>query len=298
MKNNPTTPRAWANFLSKTWGRDRFPIDVKLIAHDISVCQTDPITNIQGGDIGELEGMLLKRDKGWYLIYNDHVQSRGRINFTIAHELGHYLLHRKEQESFQCSTADLLDWGSTARQREADADKFTATILMPLDDYRNQVESAKVDIDLLSACAERYEVSLVASIRQWIEFTPQRAVLVVSRDGFIKWSWSSGKALRTRARFRFSQETVSIPEASLAAQTMRHPNERTGTELPARVWFKDEPADMYLREMRVVSDQYDLVITLLVLPDRDPWEANEDEEEEEHLVDTYTNFIRNGQLPT
>jgi len=80
----------------------------------------------------------------------------------------------------------------------------------------------------------------------------------------------------------------------LAAQTIRHPDERTGIELPARVWFKEEPADMSLREMRVVSDQYELVITLLILPDREPWEKNDDEEDE-LLVDTYTNFIRNGQ---
>ena len=53
---------------------------------------------------------------------------------------------------------------------------------------------------------------------------------------------------------------------------------------------------MSLREMRVVSDQYDLVITLLVLPDRDPWERDDDEEDE-LLVGTYTNFIRNGQHP-
>jgi hypothetical protein len=224
------------------------------------------------------------------------VQSSGRINFTIAHELGHYLLHRKEEDAFRCSTEDLLDWGSTARQREADADKFAATLLMPLDDYRKQVESAKVDIDLLGACADRYGVSLVAAIRQWIEFTPLRAVLVVSNDGFINWSWSSHKALRTRARFRFSKETIPIPEASLAAQAIRHPDERTGIELPARVWFKEEPADMSLREMRVISDQYELVITLLILPDREPWEKN-DYEEDELLVDTYTNFIRNGQHP-
>jgi len=48
--------------------------------------------------------------------------------------------------------------------------------------------------------------------------------------------------------------------------------------------------------MRVVSDQYHLVITLLILPGRDPWEK-EDGEEDVLLVDTYTNFIRNGQLP-
>lgn len=280
MTSNPATPGAWANFLSKAWGRDRFPIDVKLIARDISSRQKDPIVEIHGGDIGELEGMLLRRASGWYLLYNDQVQSNGRINFTIAHELGHYLLHRSEEEIFHCSTEDLLDWGSVARRREAEADKFSAMLLMPLDDYRRQVGSAKVDFELLGACANRYGVSLLAAIRQWIDFTSRRAVLVVSRDGFIRWSWSSKKALRTKAFFRFSKETIAIPEASVAARTTRHPDERTGIELPARAWFKHEPADLPLQEMRIVSDQYALIISLLILPDGDPWEKDDDDEED------------------
>lgn len=273
MTTNPTTPGAWANYLSKLWGRDRFPIDVQVIARDISSHQSDPIAEIRGGDIGELEGMLLKRPpKGWYLLYNDLVQSIGRINFTIAHELGHYLLHRNQLEEFKCSTADLLNSSSTNREREAEADKFSARLLMPFDDFRMQVESAVVDIELLSQCAERYGVSLLAAIRQWIEFTTLRAVLVVSRDGFIKWSWSSKSAYKTKARFRFSKETIAIPDSSVAALNEHHPQARTGVELPARVWFKEEPDDMSLREMRVVSDQYDMVVTLLILPNREPWE--------------------------
>lgn len=280
MVSSPTTPGAWANLLSKSWGRDRFPIDVKAIANEYSSHQPDPIAKIHGGDIGDLEGILLKRERGWFLLYNDQVQSKGRINFTIAHEFGHYLLHRDKQDVFECSTADLLDYASAARRREAEADRFSAMLLMPFDDFRNQVESARVDIDLLAACAERYEVSLVAAIRQWIELTSQRAVLVVSRDGFIKWSWSSKRAYRTKARFRFGRETIPIPEDSLAARAIVQEGERRGVELPARTWFKDEPVDMSLREMRVTSDQYDLTITLLILPDREPWEDVNDHAEE------------------
>jgi hypothetical protein len=74
------------------------------------------------------------------------------------------MLHRRDHEVFQSSTQELLDWGSTARQREAEAGKFAATLPMPLDDYRKQVDLATVDIDRLGACAMRYGVSLLAAI--------------------------------------------------------------------------------------------------------------------------------------
>ena len=294
---NPSSPGAWANMLSRLWGRDRFPIDVEIIAKDISTRQSDPIISVAGGDIDDFEGGLFKRKKGWYLLYNDQVQSSGRINFTIAHELGHYLLHRKLEDTFECGTDDLMDWGSTARQMEAEADKFAAMLLMPLDDYRQQIDPNTIDLDMISACAQRYGVSLLAALRQWVELNQKRAIMVVSRDGFIKWSWSTKKAMKTLNYFRFGRETLAIPANSIAACENRYKpiEERRGIEIPAHVWFPHEPKDTSAREMRIVSDQYDLVISLIILPDREPWEK--DQEEDEPLTDTYTNFINNGQKP-
>lgn len=294
---NPTTPGAWANYLSKLWGRDRFPIDVELIARDISSHQADPIVKIAGGELDGFEGGLYLRKKGWYVIYNNQVQSNGRINFTIAHELGHYLLHRNQQEEFECGTDDLLDWRSKARQLEAEADRFSAMLLMPLDDYRRQVGSNAIDLEILSACAERYDVSLLASMRQWIELNQKRAIMVVSRDGFIKWSWSTEKARKTGNYFRFARETIAIPEDSIAAceHLLDATEARRGIEIPAQTWFPHEPSGMSAREMRIISDQYDLVISLIVLPDHNPYEK--ELEEDELLTDTFTNFIQNGQTP-
>ena len=61
--------------------------------------------------------------------------------------------------------------------------------LMPLDDFRRQVpDDARVDIDVLRACAERYNVSLIAAVLRWLGYTRKRAILVVSCDGYILWA--------------------------------------------------------------------------------------------------------------
>jgi hypothetical protein len=54
---------------------------------------------------------------------------------------------------------------------------------------------AKVDLDMISHCADRYRVSLIAAILRWLAYTERRAILVVSRDGFILWSRASDMAL-------------------------------------------------------------------------------------------------------
>jgi Zn-dependent peptidase ImmA (M78 family) len=52
------------------------------------------------------------------------------------------------------------------------ANVFAANLLMPLDDYRRQINArAKADLDMISHCADRYRVSLIAALLRWLEYT-------------------------------------------------------------------------------------------------------------------------------
>ena len=157
--------------------------------------------------------------KGWGIIYNNRIRSQGRINCTLAHEFGHYLLHRQAYpDGFRCGQQDVVRWDSEYGQVDHQANVFAANFLMPLDDFRRQIPgSAKVDLDMISHCADRYRVSLIAAALRWLSYTEKRAVLVVSRDGFILWARSSEAALQTGAFFRTSAGPIEIPAASLPA---------------------------------------------------------------------------------
>src|SRR3546814_9114430 len=49
--------------------------------------------------------------RGWGIIYNDAITSKGRINFTLAHEFGHYLLHREAYpDGLECGAQDMVRW--------------------------------------------------------------------------------------------------------------------------------------------------------------------------------------------
>ena len=89
----PTTPRGWAAFLGKIWPHG-FPIDVKTMAMEYSARFPDSILAIKEAEVENFEGALCPvRDK-WAILYNPGITSPGRVNFTLAHELGHYLVHR------------------------------------------------------------------------------------------------------------------------------------------------------------------------------------------------------------
>jgi hypothetical protein len=269
------TPQRAANRLVKlvetvslAHGTNRFPVDVPQLALESARIfgWSDPITQVQSADIRGFDGALFPGDnnKEWLLIYNSCVTSPGRVRFTQAHELGHYILHRLLRDSFQCSDADMLNWSQNDRDLEAQADLFASYLLMPLDDYRKQV-TATVDMDVLGTCADRYGVSLTAAVLKWLQYTDEKAVLVMSNDGFINWAWSSEPAAKAGAFFRTRGNVIPLPNGSLAAnQDVLH--DRRGTEIRARVWFPHVDPQTPLREMKVHSAQYESVLSLLCLP--------------------------------
>jgi IrrE N-terminal-like domain len=289
----PVYPQRWANdltiLLNAVLGQDRFPVNVPEVAQEFSRKRfpDDPITVVRGSVLPGFDGALARAPAGktgWGIFYNTAIASSGRINFTLAHEFGHYLMHRQAYPNgIRCGDQDVVRWDSEYGQIEHQANVFSATLLMPLDDFRRQVpERIKADLDTMSGCAERYRVSLIAALLRWLEYTECRAVLVVSRDGYILWSRSSHRALKTRAFFRTSSGPIEIPAGSLAGRQDRLVDGRIGVEVPPGVWFPEQ-----VREMTVFADQYDFALTLLLLDDnyQPSWH------DEPVFEDTYARFV-------
>lgn len=273
--NEQLSPHKWAfritRILNQVLGAEHFPIDVSLVAkeYSLTISPKDSITLIKGDSLPGFDAGLFKAPSGktgWGIIYNSNIVSPGRINYTLAHEFGHYLQHREVYpEGIQCGERDLYRWDSEYRQIEYQANTFAANLLMPLDDYRCQIDpSDRINMELVSHVADRYGVSLLAVILRWIEFTEQRAVLVVSRSGFILWARSSGRAYKSGAFIKtVGVPPVAVPVTSLAAGqgVINDSFARTGHSFNSEIWFGD-PCE----EFAIYSGQHDFVISVIQLP--------------------------------
>jgi hypothetical protein len=284
MTRTPS-PERWAfeitHLLNAVFGADRFPIDIPAVAREYTAQRfpDDPIVSVQGDNLPGFDGALFKAPtgrKGWGIIYNNGISSKGRINFTLAHEFGHFLLHRSAYPNgFRCGEQDVVRWDSEYGQVEHQANVFAANFLMPLDDFRRQIrERDTVDLDMIAHCSDRYRVSLIAATLRWLSYTQKRAILVVSRDGFILWARSSPPALKTGAFFRTSAGPIEIPATSLPVKQDLLIDGKATIDHGAGVWFR-EP----VREMTVFAEQYDFAISLLLLDDARPFASFEAEDE-------------------
>lgn len=259
----------------------RFPVKVSDLACEYSVQRfgADAITKVRGASLGRFDGALYRAPSGksgWGIIYNDSIASKGRINFTLAHEFGHYLLHRLAfPNGIECGQQDMVRWDTAYREIEQQANCFAAGILMPLNDYRAQVSAkAKPTLHDLAGCGERYGVSLIAATLRWLEYAERRSVLVVSRDGFVMWARSSKSALRTGAYYRTANRPpIPVPATSLAA-TAGYSGEKLVAEHDD-AWF-GEPST----EIALASDNYDFTISLVHLEEA-VWRTRFDEDTSE-----------------
>lgn len=279
----PQGPRAWANrvsmVLEKVLGDDRYPVNVPEVAVEFSrqFETEDRIIRVEGTDLPGFDGALVRIPrKGWGILYNTGIASPGRVNYTLGHELGHYLVHRaRYPQGLRCSSEDLASGSGVERIVEREADQFAADLLMPYPDLRKHLPPASIpDMDALSALAQRYRVSLLALIYRWLSYTERRALLVISRDGFIWRSRSSEAALRSGAFFRAAAETIELPAASLAARQDMVLDNRTGVLHPPGVWFQEEA-----KEMAIFSEQYEMTISLLLLGDAPERRWHSDDED-------------------
>lgn len=229
------TPQKAANQISAqlaiTFGKEHFPITIKKwgvqyskdICPNKNNCQNcknkDCIIKICGLSLSEnMDGCLRKTENGWVIIYNNSIKYPGRINFTIAHEFGHYILHRKKYpHGLNCDKND-INRDDKVKYVEREANIFASYLLMPFDDFRETSKKYPFSIELFKVLAYRYNTSLTATVLKWIDMTDKMAMAVFSDNGFIEWKKQSAALLKKKI-FLYKRECPEeLPSASLSAQ--------------------------------------------------------------------------------
>lgn len=153
------TIRALAERLLAEHSVRRAPVNVKSIAKSLGL-----VVNYSATD-DSISGFLFRKLDEPAVIGVNSGQSEVRQRFTIAHELGHYLLHGTEMH------VDRFKWRSDVSSKgtdieEKEANLFAAEFLMPEVFLRRDIRSLSsfdlVEEKKISQLAEQYNVSVQA----------------------------------------------------------------------------------------------------------------------------------------
>lgn len=107
---------------------------------------------MSGDDSGQLERLS---DNEWVMKVNS-LHHPNRQRFTIAHELGHYIKHRKHTERFRDT---VFFRNGESNKMEVEANQFASELLMPKDDFCRFVSGVSTEIKDI---AEHFLVSAMA----------------------------------------------------------------------------------------------------------------------------------------
>jgi hypothetical protein len=108
-----------------------------------------------------------------------------RQRFTIAHEIGHYMLLDNKVAPSVCSFEDVGTWRSDSR-RERAADIFAAELLLPDQEVRSLISEHAVTFRTAELIKKTYHVSLTTAAYRCVELSNDECALVVTVKGIVK----------------------------------------------------------------------------------------------------------------
>lgn len=194
------------------------------------------------------------------IICNEDITHEGRFRFTVAHELGHWLLHPNQSQDF------LLTEDNVARHKaspmEAEANAFAGSLLMPRRWFGKHVSGAEPLIGNVITAADDFGVSIMAATKRFLELTIVPSVAVFSDGHQVKWIWHSRGVERV-----WLNVGDDIPENSTAFECNESPETATrigAIENSGEEWFPND----FRAERIVVKEQscklyQNIVVTLM-----------------------------------
>ncbi|WP_313030569.1 ImmA/IrrE family metallo-endopeptidase [Brucella sp.] len=259
------------------------PIPIEDLAHSIN------IIDILEMETEEFEGGLTTdpdKQKG-VILYKAGTKG-GRRRFTIAHEIGHFLIpwHKGDR---RCTKKDMGERRTETliQQQEAEANRFAAGLLMPKPWFVSDMRKlGNADVEHIRTLARKYETSVEATVARYVELTDDCCAFIFSKDGIIRYTKATKDFPRLSVRSKHH-----LPELSLSGR----PSERTQSgqsewaEIQGVVWLRDEGRShcpKVLEQTLFQREGYQLTL-LFIAPNE-----IEDTEEIEALEESWTPRFR------
>ena len=111
--------------------------------------------NIKEVPIAGSQGRILINGSSAIITINSALTHERKKNFVIAHEIGHFLMHKNLISIFSDTERTLSDW-HTKGPHENEANSFAAELLMPFDAFKSIINKKKVSFNLIEKVSEYF----------------------------------------------------------------------------------------------------------------------------------------------
>jgi hypothetical protein len=143
---------------------------------------------IEEGDVTGFDGALVrvKGASSGVIALRKSIREVGRKNFTIAHEIAHFVLPNHDESSV-CRSSQIETWSKELAARELEANEFAAELLFPESVVRATIGQPEPALAVARSISQVFSASLTASAYRFVELTSFRCAAVWSSQGRVIW---------------------------------------------------------------------------------------------------------------
>jgi hypothetical protein len=220
---------------------------------------------IENVDAESFDGVLLRIagvPRGT-VVLNRGIREPGRRLFTLAHEIGHYILPNQQHINAPCLRSEIAQWAPGLSQHELEANEFASEILLPISRIQDLLV-CEPTFDAVVKISDRCKTTLTASAHRFVSLSSFRIALVWSSRGRSIWYKASkefGRAVELKELSEESYAYDCFKKSQISKQFER---------VPASAWLYDsnlrDGAEIF--EHSLLLPYYESVISLLYIKDR------------------------------
>lgn len=219
--------------LWREYGPGTYPIIMAdVVEHLIRPTLCNENLKLVFSEFDSFDGMMHSEDgENWVALVNARISSPGRRNFTAAHEIFHFLAHRRIATAFRCGERELSDFDRENLEVEANA--FASQLLLPPDLLRKRFDEPFC-YEVVHELATSLGASVAAVAHKWVRMSKRRKIAFVkSRDGFMSSGYSSDPAFS--AGF-YVKEGREVPDNSLTSAWQRGAGQSIHSDFASGHW--------------------------------------------------------------
>ncbi len=228
----------------------------------VEIAKAVGILEVIEKDLSAIGGMLVSdEEKNEGVIFHHSEGPSGRKRFTIAHELGHFLLpkHSAKHKCFQ-SDIKIGKQSDSNNVFEAEANKFAQSLLMPEKFISSAINQTLPDIHILISLKKQFDMSFEAISNECTKHSKNPFALVYSQNGIVRYCWRDWHSFEPRITVKRGE---LLPPNSHASR-LDLPNETVSSirDIPSEIWLGEENSHIALQEQSYIqNDGY--MVTLL-----------------------------------
>jgi len=179
--------------------------------------------------------------------------------FTIAHEIGHFVIPYHKDLSNVCNAQTLGRFGRGLPRPELEANEFAAELLLPAKLVRTPLQLKTPSLETIGGVATEFETSLTTAIWRFLDLTDEPSAMIWSHKGSASW-YRTSHTLPTNLPLRELPSTGSI-----AGQLFAEGATMKAGRVDPNLWFKPIDAEYIdsLVEESLPLPGHDAVLTLL-----------------------------------